>query len=177
MYRTVELYSRYGDLQERPVDIYHFNFTAPFSTSFLTNPYPIQERGASHTDDLLYLFRFKALDQYFVRGEPENQMKDFYVRLMVDYIKYGRSRLNIARSCRRRDMRRDFCEYLDIQRDYSRSPVQAHVTAKSSYNLAMVQLWKLVDVIVETYDIFSTRFHKVTDKVGDLLGGMGLGNH
>ena len=145
MYKTVDYYTRYGDLKRRPVDLYRFNFTSDFSAALLTNPYPIEGRGASHGDDLLYLFRFKALDAFFVRGRPERKMKDLFVHFMVDYVRFGRSHLNEAR-CRRSDMRDGICEYMDIQRS-ARDRVR--ITASNDYNMEMVEVNEEIDRIVE----------------------------
>lgn len=157
MYKTVQYYSRYAHLEKRPVDLYLFNFTAPFSTSFLTNPYPIEERGASHTDELLYLFRFKIFDDDFERNTPENDMKNFFVRYIVDYVKFGRNPLNKARPCRRQDMVRGFCEYLDIQRDYSETPNAVQLSTSNQFEMGMVKVHKLVDQLIEIDDILNNR--------------------
>lgn len=145
MYKTVDYYMRYANEKRRPVDLYHFNFTAPFSLSFLTNPFPIGEKGASHMDDLLYLFRFKIFDNVFVRGAPENEMKDFFVRYIVDYVKEGVADSYGVRSCSSRQMERRFCEYLDIQRDYSVNPNAVKLSASNKFDLQMVQTLKVVD--------------------------------
>ena len=148
MYKTVDYYTTYGDLKRRPVDLYLFNFTSEFSTSIFTNPFPIEGRGASHSDDLLYLFRYKAYDHLFTREAPENEMKNFFVRFMVDYVKRGESLLNKAAPCRREDMETGFCEYLDIQRDTRRTPDGVRISAKSDFDMDMVNFNKEIDRIV-----------------------------
>lgn len=148
MYKTVDYYTTYGDLDRMPVDLYLFNFTSQFSTSIFTNPFPIEGRGASHSDDLLYLFRYKAYDPLFTREAPEIEMKNFIVRYMVEYVKHGVSALNKASPCRRGDMENGFCEYLDIQRNNGKNPNRLKVSVKSDFDMEMVNFNKEIDRIV-----------------------------
>lgn len=160
MYKTVRMYTAYGNLKERPVDLYHFNFTSSFSLATTLDPlYPFTDRGASHFDDLLYLFRFRLFDPFFKRDVAENEMKDFHVKLMVDYVRHGESRLNIARPCRRKDMQRGFCEYLDIQRDRNNVGNQVDVTTNNRFDMPMVAINKLIDQIMETYEYLRDKFN------------------
>lgn len=147
----MDYYTQYGDLKHDPVNIYHFNFTTPFSLSILTNDVPVNERGASHIDDLLYLFRFRAFDSVFKRLQPEKQMKDLYVRFIVDYVRYGESDLYTAKQCRRRDMNYGFCEYLDIQRKYSVVPNRVMFSAAKQFDMKMVAAYKEVDKLKAQY--------------------------
>lgn len=149
MYKTVDYYTRYGNLEKRPVSLYRFNFTSSISTSTLTNPYPIEGRGASHSDDLLYLFRVRLFDKAFRGHSPESGMKDYFVRLIVDYVRDGESSLQSHVSpCRRQDMAEGFCEYLDIQRDFSVAPNRVQVAATNEFDLGMVKVHRLVDRMI-----------------------------
>lgn len=150
MFETVEQYSRYGNLRQRPVHLYRFNFTSLISWSQFTNPHPIEGRGASHADDLLYLFRTRLFDAAFAnRNSPESAMRDFFVKFIGDYVKTGRSRLNEhVRSCNRRRMEEGICEYLDIQRDFSVTPNRVQVAASDEFDLEMVKVYKRVDEMI-----------------------------
>lgn len=137
LYRTVEQYTGYGDLNKNPVDVYLFNFTSSFSTASLSGPYDVMQRGASHNDELLYLFSFNSLGSRFVRGAAENQMKDHFVQFIVDYAKNG-SRLP-TRPCRHEDFQDGFCEYLNIQRNFSITPNQVSLSVSRAFDLEMVR--------------------------------------
>lgn len=144
----MDYYTQYADLKHEPVNIYLFNFTTPFSLSILTNTYPVQERGASHFDDLMYLFRFRAFDGLFKRGVPENEMKDLYVRFIVDYVRYGKSSLYRADPCQRRDMNWGFCDYMDIQRNYRVTPNRPKISASNWFDMRMVEMYRELDKII-----------------------------
>lgn len=148
MYRTVEQYLRYGDLGSSPVDLYHFNFTASFSIGYLTSPSdPIGEKGASHIDDLLYLFSFKLFGPQFKRGIPETRMKDIFVELIVDYV---RGRWNHpTKTCRRESFKRSFCEYVDIQRDYKVTPNKVKLSISNQFDLEMVRFYKDIERMMD----------------------------
>lgn len=148
MYKTVEYFTRYASLRKTPVNLYLFNFTSAISTSSITNPFAIEGRGASHSDDLLYLFRAKIFDQAFSGRTPESEMKDYFVRLVVDYVKFGNSPLNHVQSCTRQDMERGFCEYLEIQRDLSAIPNRVQVSASKEFDLKMVQFYRYLDKLI-----------------------------
>lgn len=148
MYKTVADYVQYADLKEDPVDLYHFNFTTPFSFCVTSNPYPIAEKGACHSDDLMYLFSFKVFDGVFVRDEPENEMKNYFVRYIVDYVKYGLTPLNRARPCRPSAMKRGFCEYTDIQRDYTTMPNKVKASVSNQFDMQMVKFNQYIDRLI-----------------------------
>ena len=145
LYQTVELYSRYGDLKTRPMHLYLFNFTSQISTAPFTNPFPIEGRGASHADDLLYLFRNRLFDAAFEGVTPESGMRDLFVSLLVDYVTKGGSSLHVAGPCRREDLQRGFCRYLDIQRVFRASPSRVQLSSSSSFDLRMVPIHRLVE--------------------------------
>lgn len=145
-YKTVDYFTRCADLQRTPVDQYHFNFTNPFSTALLTNPIPIMGRGASHTDDMLYLFPYSVFGSMVVRGVHENAMKDYWVRFIVDYVKYGRdSEQIVTRRCRHRDMQRGYCEYMDVQGGYSRTPSNFSVSVLNAIDWEMIKAHEQVE--------------------------------
>lgn len=149
LYQTVKDYTQCGNVQKRPVDLYLFNFTSSFSLSGLTNPFPIDtNRGASHADDLLYLFRFKKLDPVFTRGGPENDMKDYYVRFIVDYVKHGIRYSEKLRRCSIEFMDDGFCDYLNIQRKDD----QVNVAISHEFDLEMVNVLKQADDIAAKLD-------------------------
>lgn len=148
MYKTVEYYTKYADLRENPVHLYKFNFTSSFSTSFITNPIPIQERG-SHMVDLLYLFRYKAFDSLFQREEPEIKMKDYFVEFVTDYVTIGSSQLYKANRCRKIDMDYGFCDYLNIQRNNSITPNIVNVSVSNFFEIGMVKAKKEVDLLLD----------------------------
>lgn len=148
MYQTVEYFTRYSNPKINPLSVYRFNYTSTISTSTATNPFPINGRGASHADDLLYLFRTRLFDAAFTDNSPENEMKNYFVRFIVDYVKKGTSPLNHVGPCRRQDKANRFCEYLDIQRDSSVSPNRIQVAATNEFDLKMVQLHKYVDQMI-----------------------------
>lgn len=142
LYRTVRDYTQCGNVKKRPVDLYLFNFTSSFSLSGVTNPFPIDlTRGASHVDDLLYLFRFKSLDPVFKRGAAENDMKDYYVRYMVNYMKQGVKYSEKLRRCSIEYMDEGFCDYLSIQREDD----EVAVSVSNHFDLEMVKVLKQVD--------------------------------
>lgn len=154
LYKTVDYYTRHGNLKKHPVSLYRFNFTSSVSTSILTNPYPIQGRGASHADNLLYLFRARVFEgtssSSAGQPSPETAMKDYFVRLVVDYVSEGGSHLlSLVRPCRRQDMAKGFCEYLDIQRDFSVTPNRVQVAATDDFDLEMVKVQRVVDQMTQ----------------------------
>lgn len=122
-----------------------FNFTTPFSLAAITNPFPIEERGTSHMDELLYVFRFKAFDPLFRRGAAENEMKDYWTRFIVDYAKYGMKDSYFVKGCTRRAMDRGICEYLEIQRDYSKTPNTKKIFANDDFDTEIVDVYRKAD--------------------------------
>lgn len=149
MYKTVEYYTKYADLRENPVHLYKFNFTSSFSTSCITNSYTTERNGASHMDALLYLFRFKAFDEYFEREEPETKMKDYSVEFVTDYVTIGSSQLYTAKPCRKIDMDYGFCDYLNIQRNKSITPNKVNVSVSNFFEIEMVKANKEVDLLLD----------------------------
>lgn len=139
------MYTQYANVRKFPVDLYYFNFTSSFSLTNLIIPFPVEERGASHMDDLLYLFRFKLADPLFNRGVPENEMKDYYVRFIVDYVKHGMKDNYFVRGCTRKAMDKGFCEYLEIQRDYSQTPNNVKISVSNAVDLGMIKALKAAD--------------------------------
>lgn len=163
MYKTVEFYTQYANVRKYPVDLYHFNFTAKFSLAALTNPFPIEERGASHMDELLYLFRFKYFDPLFNRGQAELEMKDYFVRFIVDYVKHGMGNNYLVRGCTRKAMDKGFCEYLNIQRDYSQTPNKVKISVANNIDLGMVESMKAADRLsakLEKHDNLGSKKHR-----------------
>lgn len=100
-------------------------------------------------DDLLYLFRYKAFDSLFERGDPETKMKDYFVDFVTDYVTIGSSQLYKANRCRKIDMDYGFCDYLDIQRDYSSTPNKVNVSVSNFFEIAMVKANKEVDLLLD----------------------------
>lgn len=133
LYKTTVQYTQCGNVKKRPVDIYLFNFTSDFTLSFLTNPFPLGGKGASHADDLLYLFRFKRFDPIFRRRRPENEMKDYFVRYIVDYMKHGIKYSDDYHRCSIEFTENGFCNYLDIQRTNDKVDVKV----SEDYDLAL----------------------------------------
>lgn len=117
----------------------------------LMGPYPFAARGPSHSDDLLYLFPWKVLDQSFQRGEAENEMRDFLVRFIVDYVTGGEGDERESFGCDADAMEQGLCLYLDIQRDYNVTPNTVTVSEKRSLvNLQMVKRIQEIDRIIES---------------------------
>lgn len=150
MYKTVEYYTRYADLRRNPVDQYNFNFTSSSSFSVLSSAYPVDGRGASHGDDLLYLFPMEKIQSLLFREAPEVEMKDYWVRFLVDYAIYGRTFMT-TRRCRRSDMMRGNCEFTDIQRDFSKTPNTVRISTSDKIDLAEVKAHKAVDYLLRSY--------------------------
>lgn len=151
IYKTVKYYTRYADLRRHPVDQYKFNFTSSFSFSLLTSSYPVEGRGASRGDDLLYLFPMKLIEPLLFREAPEVAMKDFWVRFMVDYAVHGRHYLTTKR-CRKEDMEKGNCEFTDIQRDFSKEPNGVRVSTSTAIDLDEVRANEAVDCLVRARD-------------------------
>lgn len=89
-------------------------------------------------DDLLYLFRYKLLDTVFKRGVAEDQMKDYFVHYIVDYVKQGVKYSEELRRCSIETLNNEgFCDYLKIQRKDDK----VDVTVSNRFDLKMVKVF------------------------------------
>lgn len=149
MWKMVKEYTQCGNVEKRPVDLYFFNFTSAFSLSQFSNPYPNEGKGAAHTDEQLYLFRYKDLDMEFKRGSAEKDMKDYFVRYIVNYVTQGVKYSGKLKRCSIEFLEDDgFCDYLNIQRKND----NVDVTVSNKFYPEMIKALQKVDRIISQLD-------------------------
>lgn len=97
-------------------DLLLWNFTSSFSLSSETHSFTRLDKGASHTDPLLYLFSYTKYNGKFIRGDAEDRAKDFMVSKIIKYV-YGKlERWNgIYEYCDAAAMKL-FCDFIQVER-------------------------------------------------------------